>query len=158
MEGTPDRAAVIDLLEKLGESDDSEALAAARDLHGLVSGSGLTWDDLLVPDGEAAGASDAYDDSDDNDLDDDDVDEGEEEEAGDSELDEQVVPTGETADDIKLIDSLLERKDISAALREELEGYKEDIKEGDFTASDRQYLGALQKRLSGTPKKRAKEA
>lgn len=151
MEGTPDRETVIGLLEKLGESDDSEALAAARDLHGLISGSGLTWDDLLVPDGDTAAASEAYDDSDDDDDDDD------EEEAVVPEFDDEVVPTGEAADDVKLIERLLERKDISAALREELEGYKEDIKEGEFTASDRQYLEALQKRLSGTSKSRAKE-
>lgn len=151
MDGTPDREAVIDLLEKLGEPDDSEALAAARDLHGLISGSGLTWDDLLVPDGDTAAASETYDDSDDEDDDD-------EEETVEPEADDQVVPTGEAADDVKLIESLLERKGISAALREELEGYKEDIKEGEFTASDRQYLEALQKRLSSSSKSRAKEA
>ena len=152
MEKTPDRESVIELLEKLGEPDDTQALAAARELNGLVSGSGLTWDDLLVPDGGASAGSDSYadDDFDDDDVDDSDEDEGD--------FDDQVVPTGEAAADIKRIDHLLDRKDISAALREELEGYKEDIEEGDFTASDRQYLAALQKRLSGSSKKRSKES
>ena len=146
MENTPDRDNVIELLEQLGEPDDVQALSAARNLHGIISGSGLTWDDLLVPDGEATTGQDHY-----GDEKFDDADEGE------PDFDDEVVPTGEAAADIKNIVKLLERKDISAALREELEGYKEDIEEGDFTASDRQYLSALQKRLSGSSKKRTKD-
>ena len=146
MEKTPDRDNVIELLEQLGEPDDVQALSAARNLHGIISDSGLTWDDLLVPDGEATTEQDHY-----GDEDFDDADEGE------PDFDDEVVPTGEAAADIKKIVKLLERKDISAALREELEGYKEDIEEGDFTASDRQYLSALQKRLSGSSKKRTKD-
>ena len=146
MENTPDRDNVIELLEQLGEPDDVQALSAARNLHGIISGSGLTWDDLLVPDGEATTGQDHY-----RDEEFDDADEGE------PDFDDEVVPTGEAEADIKNIVKLLERKDISAALREELEGYKEDIEEGDFTASDRQYLSALQKRLSGSSKKRTKD-
>lgn len=148
MEKTPDRESVIELLEKLGDPDDSQSLAAARELHGFVSGSGLSWDDLLVPDGEAAATPQSYDD------DDDDFDGADENE---SSFDDQVVPAGDAAADVKRIDQLLNRSDISASLREELEGYKEDIEEGDFTASDRQYIEALQKRLSGSSKKRPKE-
>ena len=146
MEKTPDRDNVIELLEQLGEPDDVQALSAARNLHGVISDSGLTWNDLLVPDGEATTEQDHY-----GDEDFDDADEGE------PDFDDEVVPTGEAAADIKQIVKLLERKDISAALREELEGYKEDIEDGDFTASDRQYLSALQKRLSGSSKKRTKD-
>ena len=151
MENTPDRESVIELLEQLGETDDSRALSAARDLHGIIAGSGLTWDDLLVPDGEATTGQDHYDDADPDDADPDDADEGE------PDFNDEVVSSGEAAADIKRIVKLLERKDISAALREELEGYKEDIEEGDFTASDRHYLSALQKRLSGSSKKRTKD-
>ena len=143
---TPDRESVIELLEKLGDPDDSQSLAAARELHGFVSGSGLSWDDLLVPDGEAAATPQSYDD--------DDFDGADENE---SSFDDQGVPAGDAAADVKRIDQLLNRSDISASLREELEGYKEDIEEGDFTASDRQYIEALQKRLSGSSKKRPKE-
>lgn len=150
MEKTPDRESVIELLEKLGDPDDSQSLAAARELHGFVSGSGLSWDDLLVPDGEAAATPQSYDDDDD----DDDFDGAD---ANESSFDDQVVPAGDVAADVKRIDQLLNRSDISASLREELEGYKEDIEEGDFTASDRQYIEALQKRLSGSSKKRPKE-
>ncbi len=153
MDDTPDRESVIELLEKLGEPEDSEALAAARDLHGLIAGSGLAWDDLLVPDASSASESVA-----DDDLHEDEDEDEDEESTPEAEFDDQVVPSGEAAEDVKLIGRLLERKDISAALREELEGYKEDIKEDDFTASDRQYLKALQSRLSSAGKKRAKDA
>jgi len=154
MDNTPDRESVIELLEKLGEPEDTEVLAVARDLHGMISNSGLTWDDLLVPDADAAAASDTYDD-----LDEEDEDEDEDGEATtESEFDDQVVPSGEAGDDAKLIARLLERKEISTALREELEGYKEDIKEGDFTSADRQYLKALRNRLSSASKSRAKDA
>ena len=46
-----------------------------------------------------------------------------------------------------MIDTLLARDDLSDELREELEGYKEDIAEGEFTAADAQYVSALAKRL-----------
>ena len=45
------------------------------------------------------------------------------------------------------IDALLARSDLSDELREELEGYKEDIAEGEFTASDAKYVDALARRL-----------
>ena len=163
MDNTPDRESVIELLEKLGEPDDSEALSAARKLHEQIAGSGLTWDELLVPDTDAAAETEP-DDSDDADEEDEgeESEESEEGEEGEEdtaapEVDDEVVPTGDAADDIKLIDRLLERKGISANLREELDGYKEDIKEGDFTTGDRQYLNALRKRLSSASKSRTKD-
>jgi hypothetical protein len=148
MDDNPDREKVIELLEKLGAADDAEVVSSARELHQYVSESGLAWDDLLVPDGGTAPADDddfaEFDDSDDGEV--------------SEELDEvtKTVPAGEAADDLKLIEQLLGRKDTSSNLREELEGYKEDIKEGDFTTADRSYLQALQKRLSTKPKARAK--
>jgi hypothetical protein len=150
MDENPDRNKVIELLEKLGDADDTEVISSARELHQYVSGSGLTWDNLLVPDGDAV----EVEEEDDPIVDLDDSDDGEEQE----ELDEvaEAVPTGEAADDLKLIDQLLGGKDTSSGLREELEGYKEDIKEGDFTTADRTYLQALQKRITAKPKARVK--
>jgi hypothetical protein len=161
MDENPDRNKVIELLEKLGDADDTEVISSARELHQYVSGSGLTWDNLLVPDGDAVEVEEEddpivdLDDSDDDPIVNlDDSDDGEEQE----ELDEvaEAVPTGEAADDLKLIDQLLGGKDTSSGLREELEGYKEDIKEGDFTTADRTYLQALQKRITAKPKARVK--
>ena len=148
MDNTPDRESVIEMLQKLGEPEDTEVLAVARDLHGMISNSGLAWDDLLVPDADAATESDTYDG----------LDEDEDGEATpEAEFDDQVVPSGEAGDGAKLIARLLERKEISTTLREELEGYKEDIKEGDFAAADMQYLEALRNRLSSASKSRAKD-
>ena len=98
MENTPDRDNVIELLEQLGEPDDVQALSAARNLHGIISGSGLTWDDLLVPDGEATTGQDHYG-----------VEEFDDADEGAPDFDDEVVPTGEAAADIKNIVKLLER-------------------------------------------------
>ena len=42
-----DRAALIDLLDRLGSNDDAAVLEAARALHRKAAESGLTWDDLI---------------------------------------------------------------------------------------------------------------
>ena len=46
------RQKFIDLLNKLGDPNDDEVVAAARDLHAQGVVSGLTWDDLLFPEEE----------------------------------------------------------------------------------------------------------
>ena len=51
MSVTLERKQVIELLDKLGSDQDEDALAAARMLHKQISGSGMSWDDLLVGDG-----------------------------------------------------------------------------------------------------------
>ena len=49
MHANLERQKFIDLLNKLGDPNDDEVIAAARDLHAQVVVSGLTWDDLLFP-------------------------------------------------------------------------------------------------------------
>jgi len=44
---TLDRAALIDLLDRLGSADDAAVLEAARALHRKAAESGLSWDDLI---------------------------------------------------------------------------------------------------------------
>ncbi len=147
MVGSPDRGEVIELLEKLGGSEDVGVLEAARELNAKISGSGLSWDDLLVPKEDETAVETSYDEDDS--LED-------EDDAEASDVAVEIVATGEAAEDIKLIEQLLARKEISGPLREELDGYKEDIAEGDFTTADRQYLQALQNRLSGGSKAKSK--
>lgn len=64
---------------------------------------------------------------------------------------ETTPPTGKAgkkhADSMALIGELLAKSDISADMREELEGYKADIAAGEFTTGDRRYLSAAHKRL-----------
>lgn len=129
MDERPDRDKFVELLNQLGEAEDEKVLTAARALHAAIQDSGMSWDELLIPDDE--------------DLDDDDFDDGEDE----ADEEEDVIPATDAGDSAALIDKLLANKEISEALRDELEGYKEDIAEGDFTSSDAAYLNSLEKRL-----------
>ena len=116
---------VIELLKELGSEQDEEVLAAARGVHGLITSTGTSWEDLLVP--EQTGDGD-YDDP-----------EAAETSAGTSE---------KNAETLALIDKLLARPGISDDFRKELTGYKDDIAEGEFEEADHRYLRALYKRLS----------
>ena len=140
-----ERDVVIELLNKLGSENDEEVLEAARQAHARVVAAGVTWDELLVP--EDYDEDEPDEDDDDEDLDEDDEPEADEEEAEEAE-ESPAERDAQNAQSLKLIEQLLAKSDISESLREELEGYKEDIKEGEFDAGDRRYLRALQARLS----------
>ena len=154
------RDAVIALLNRLAGDRDEDVLEAAREVHARIAAAGMTWEDLLVPDGGATDADDDTDDTDDidDDIDDDDDDTGDD--TGDTDddtespdpEDETTRPTGKAgkkhADSIALIDELLAKSNISADMREELKGYKTDIAAGEFDTRDRHYLSAIHKRLS----------
>ena len=145
------RDEVIALLRRLGGESDEEVLAVARDVHGRVSAAGADWEDLLVPEpGEEAPDEqiDEFDELDEPDeLEDqaDQADDADDVEEADAPLDKA---TGD-ADAMRLIEELLARKGNSEAFVEELEGYKNDIAEGEFHASDLRYLRAVRKRLGG---------
>lgn len=120
-----DRDEVIELLEKLGSERDEEVLAAAREVHDRITAADASWEDLLVA-----------------------------EQTDDSENDAPEEPeapaetTEDNAETLALIDKLLAKPDISDDFREELNGYKDDIAEGEFKAADHRYVRALYKRLS----------
>ncbi len=141
-----ERATLIEQLEKLGSAEDEEALAAARQLHGMVTDAGQSWDALIVPEDDEEALSE---DLEDEDLEDEGLeDEGEEEPAG--EADEPLSPEAQQAQNaeaLRIIEKLLAGSNVSDALREELEGYKSDIDEDEFTAGDLRYLKALSARL-----------
>ncbi len=173
MTEAPSRDDVIELLNKLGSDRDEDVLEAAREVHARITAAGMTWEELLVSDG--AGDTDDDDDIDDDDTDDtddtddddtddtddddtDDIDDtgdddtgGDDSESPDPE-DEAPRPAGKAgakhADSMALIDELLAKSDISADMREELEGYKTDIAAGEFETRDRRYVSAIHKRLS----------
>jgi hypothetical protein len=123
-----DRAELLELLGRLGASDDAIVLAAARELHGKVSESGLTWDTLLRLDADATGH-----------------------EQDDSPHEETSTPgerpSGGKVEVALLIERLLARASISDALREELVDLKRAIVDGSFDEMDAQYVRALAKRL-----------
>ncbi len=103
-------------------------------------------DDDETDDDETDDDDDTAADDDDDDADDegDDNDEG-----GEGEATRPAAKAGaKHADSMALIDELLAKSHISADMREELEGYKTAIAEGEFDAGDRRYLSAVHKRLS----------
>ena len=120
-----DRADLLDLLGRLGAEDDATVLAAARELHGKVRESGLTWDELLQLDADTS-----------------DADTGQHDDTGDSEL-----STGGKDEVARLIERLLARSSISDTLREELVDFKRAIADGTFEDMDARYVRALAKRL-----------
>ena len=150
MAGNLDRDGIIGLLESLGSERDEDVVEAAREIHAQVTAAGVSWDALLAPDGTA-------------------VDEAFEEGTADEEAAEREEADGEDAqfaeadgedaaptpaqgsgnkESLALIARLLAKSDISKDMREELQGYKEDIAEGEFEDMDRKYLRALYARLT----------
>jgi hypothetical protein len=117
-----DRAELLDLLGRLGAEDDATVLAAARELHGKVRESGLTWDRLLHLDADTTAASQPA--------------------AG-----APVERSGGKDEVARLIERLLARPSISDALHEELVDFKRAIADGTFEEEDAQYVRALAKRL-----------
>ena len=140
MSVTLERNKVIELLDKLGTEQDEDVLAAARMLHSQSTESGLGWGDLLVGD-EPEVEDEAQ------------VDplpaEGDE---NDDIAEDTVEPdkkfTGDETPTLSLIEKLLARDGISSEFREELEGYKTDISDGEFDSSDHRYVHAVYARLT----------
>lgn len=158
-----DRDDLLHHLSDLAAEDDAVVLAAARAANAMVTDGGLTWSDVLAP------PPDDHDHDADIDLDDDDDDDGEDEIAveldddGDGDdLDADPAPDDDEPDypaDAKIseadaaearsiIGSLLARKNLFDATRDELKDYQQDLKDGDLHPADVSYLRALNKRLS----------
>ena len=141
-----DRDDFIRLLDSLGDEDDATVLAAAREIDRRVREAEIAWADLLAPEDDDElddEFDDGYDDELDDDLDDA-LSDGDEDGAA---LADGSDPESDDADDAALIDRLLAKPDLASQTREELEDLKEDLADGEFTAMDRRYLKALQKRL-----------
>jgi len=120
-----DRPNFIRLLDQLGNTNDADALAAARDIDRRVKAADVTWDALLRPppgqdhdDDAPAPAAMA------------------------------ALPPGEAADDTALIDQLLASHSLSSDTRDMLNDFKDDIRRGEFTTADRSYLRSLRDRLA----------
>jgi hypothetical protein len=160
-----ERETVIELLGRLGDENDDTVLATARSLHAVIQGANVNWNDLLVPDGsvdtgsyedeeveDVNVVSASYEDEDeDEEVEDVNVvsasyeDEDEDEEVEDDEFVQS--PVTDSSESMALINKMLNASNVSDALREELQGYKEDISENEFTTSDAAYLKVLAERL-----------
>ncbi len=156
-----DRDGIIGLLESLGSERDEDVVEAAREIHARVTAAGVTWDALLAPDAaaedEAPGGT-AEDEAPGGTAEEEDEDAAEGVEADGEDAAEGVEESEDAAPapardrgnkaSLALIARLLAKSDISKDMREELQGYKEDIAEGEFEDMDRKYLRALHVRLT----------
>jgi hypothetical protein len=132
-----DRDSLIALLDRLGDPDEAEALATAREIDRLVRESGMTWSELLAPPPSAArGSGESYDEYRGAFTDDDPFD-----------ID-QPRPREGYASDTALIDELLANQDLAPETRQELLDFKSDMAEGEFTDMDAKYLRGLHARLN----------
>ena len=123
------------LLEKLKSDENSEILTAVRDINDKMSVAGVSWDNLLISQGEdKVNHSDLEDDY-----------ENEDQEIKDDNL--EPLSDEESKEALSLIKAISNLK-ISAATKQELDEYKEDLKEGEFEKMDLRYLRALKARLS----------
>ncbi len=132
-----DRNSFIALLDRLGDPDETEVLATAREIDRRVRESGMTWSELLAPPPSATrGSGESYDEYRGAFTDDDlfDVD--------------QPRPREGYASDTALIDELLANQDLAPETRQELLDFKSDIAEGEFTDMDAKYLRGLHARLT----------
>ena len=155
-----DRDGIIGLLESLGSERDEDVVEAAREIHARVTAAGVTWDALLAPVGTADDAAFEEGTADDAAFEEETADEEAAEPAeADGEAAEPAEADGEDAapaaprdrgnkESLALIARLLAKSDVSKDMREELQGYKEDIAEGEFEDMDRKYLRSLHARLT----------
>jgi hypothetical protein len=125
----PDRTRFIELLGQLGAENDETVLKAARELHRSVKESGLDWNRLLQADDAVAEPEDAY------------------ETAADRKMPTGASSLADKSDDMKIVDRLLARKDLSETTRGDLTEFKRNIREGTLDRLDGDYIRALAKRL-----------
>jgi hypothetical protein len=133
-----DRESFIALLNRLGDPDEAEALAAAREIDRRVRESGLTWSDLLAspPAVTDEVSQEGYNDVQGAFSDDDPFDIA------------SPRRSGSYGSDTALIDELLTQQNLTAETRQELLDFKSDIAEGEFTDMDAKYLRDLYTRLT----------
>ena len=132
MENSLNREELIQLLVNLGAEDDQVVLSAAREIDRKISEAEVSWDDLLVPDAPAESETEHHA-------------EDEEPDVSSANASEPPPDDGES---LKLIEGLLAKSDLSEDLREELEMYRDDINDGEFSNMDRKYVRALHERLT----------
>ena len=120
---------IVELLNRLGKDEDEDVLDAARQLSEHVAAAGTTWEDLLIWEDSSSISGSA------------------EEHLLDAAESTSESPYN-TAETLKLIEKLLDKPGISDHFREELDGYKMDISEGEFDEADHRYIRSLHNRLS----------
>lgn len=118
-----DRTRLVEQLERLGATSNEEALSAAREADRLVAEAGSTWREVIGGKGvvEAKAAT----------------------------TPEPVLApsAGDPSGDLRTVERLLARTDVSDTLRSDLQDFKRALAEGKLEQMDSDYLRALAKRL-----------
>jgi hypothetical protein len=153
MKANLERDDFINLLGQLNSDDDAEILGAVRDLNAKMTVAGMTWDDLLISQGDTAEVtlSEDEDSAIDQGIEDSDIDQEDEESDIDQEdkgSDNLEPLSDDEKEEAGSLISAIGGMEISNMTKQELEEYAADIKSGDFEKMDLRYLRALKSRLS----------
>ena len=144
MKANLERDDFINLLGQLNSDDDAEILGAVRDLNAKMTVAGMTWDDLLISQGDTAEVTLSEDEDSAIDQEDEESDIDQEDKGSDN-----LEPlSDDEKDEAGSLISAIGGMEISNMTKQELEEYAADIKSGDFEKMDLRYLRALKSRLS----------
>jgi hypothetical protein len=135
MQADLERYDFIILLDRMKSTDDTEILAAVRDINAKMTVANVTWDDLLTSQNDISIENN----------DDEVVSSNNDGQTND--YVSQSLSAEEKKEAAKLISTIASMK-ISKATKQELEEYTADLNEGEFEQMDLLYLRALQVRLS----------
>jgi len=133
-----ERGDFLALLEKLKSEEDDEVLGVVRDINAKMTVAGVSWDDLLISQDETQ-----------EDSADDDKDEDGQESGRENVSDDNFEPLNdeERQEAENLINAIKGMK-VSKATKQEIDEYRDDLREGEFEQMDLRYLRALKARLS----------
>jgi hypothetical protein len=135
MQADLERYDFIILLDRMKSTDDTEILAAVRDINAKMTVANVTWDDLLTSQNDISIENN----------DDEVVSSNNDGQTND--YVSQSLSAEEKKEAAKLISTIASMK-ISKATKQELEEYTADLNGGEFEQMDLLYLRALQVRLS----------
>ena len=133
-----ERGDFLALLEKLKSEEDDEVLGVVRDINAKMTVAGVSWDDLLISQDET------QEDSADDDKDEDGQKSGRENVSDDN---SEPLNDEERQEAENLINAIKGMK-VSKATKQEIDEYRDDLREGEFEQMDLRYLRALKARLS----------
>ena len=133
-----ERGDFLALLEKLKSEEDDEVLGVVRDINAKMTVAGVSWDDLLISQDETQ-----------EDSADDDKGEDGQESGRENVSDDNFEPLNdeERQEAENLINAIKGMK-VSEATKQEIDEYRDDLREGEFEQIDLRYLRALKARLS----------
>lgn len=133
-----ERGDFLALLEKLKSEEDDEVLGVVRDINAKMTVAGVSWDDLLIS--QDVTQEDSADD---------DKDEDGQESGRENVSDDNFEPLNdeERQEAENLINAIKGMK-VSEATKQEIDEYRDDLREGEFEQMDLRYLRALKARLS----------